>query len=139
MSSIKIELRKEDVDIIKEICASFNNDPQELINVLHSCQEHFGYLPAEIQEVISECNSGPCCQDLWSCDILLIFHHDSERETSDKHMYGNCMLCKRCVKRCLMNSRRSLDYRLVKPVRMASFHFRALGVLVHADLHLLFW
>lgn len=54
MSSIKIELREEDVLKIKEICASFNNDPQELINVLHKCQEHFGYLPAEVQEVVSE-------------------------------------------------------------------------------------
>jgi NADH-quinone oxidoreductase subunit E/NADP-reducing hydrogenase subunit HndA len=53
MSSIKIELRQEDVTKIKEICASFNKDPQELINILHSCQEHFGYLPAEVQEVIS--------------------------------------------------------------------------------------
>ena len=53
MSSIKIELRQEDVAKIKEICESFNNDPQELINVLHKCQEHFGYLPAEIQEVVS--------------------------------------------------------------------------------------
>lgn len=54
MSSIKIELRKEDVEFIKETCSKFNNDPQELINVLHGCQEHFGYLPAEVQEVISE-------------------------------------------------------------------------------------
>ena len=54
MSSIKIELRKEDVDFIKETCSKFNNDPQELINVLLGCQEHFGYLPAEVQEVISE-------------------------------------------------------------------------------------
>jgi NADH-quinone oxidoreductase subunit E/NADP-reducing hydrogenase subunit HndA len=53
MSIIKIELRQEDVAKIREICASFNNDPQELINVLHNCQEHFGYLPAEVQEVIS--------------------------------------------------------------------------------------
>lgn len=53
MSSIKIELRTEDVAKIKEICKSFNNDPQELINVLHSCQEHFGYLPAEVQESVS--------------------------------------------------------------------------------------
>ncbi len=53
MSSIKIELKQEDVNKIKEICASFNNDPQELINVLHKCQEQFGYLPAEVQEVIS--------------------------------------------------------------------------------------
>jgi NADP-reducing hydrogenase subunit HndA len=54
MSSIKIELREEDVKKIKEICASFQNDPQELINVLHKCQEHFGYLPAEVQEVVAE-------------------------------------------------------------------------------------
>jgi NADP-reducing hydrogenase subunit HndA len=54
MSSIKIELRQEDVDRIREICTSFNNDPQELINVLHKCQEHFGYLPAEVQEVVSD-------------------------------------------------------------------------------------
>jgi NADP-reducing hydrogenase subunit HndA len=53
MSSIKIELRQEDVNKIREICASFKNDPQELINVLHKCQEHFGYLPAEVQEVVS--------------------------------------------------------------------------------------
>ena len=59
MSSIKIELRQEDVIKIKEICASFNNDPQELINVLHKCQEHFGYLPAEVQEVVSSEMSVP--------------------------------------------------------------------------------
>ncbi|HNW56865.1 MAG TPA: NAD(P)H-dependent oxidoreductase subunit E [Bacteroidales bacterium] len=54
MSHIKIELRKEDVDFIKGTCDSFNNDPQELINVLHTTQEHFGYLPAEIQEVVAD-------------------------------------------------------------------------------------
>jgi NADP-reducing hydrogenase subunit HndA len=54
MSSIKIELREEDVKKIKEICTSFDNDPQELINVLHKCQGHFGYLPAEVQEIVSE-------------------------------------------------------------------------------------
>jgi len=54
MSSIKIELRKEDIEKIREICASFNNDPLELINVVHKCQENFVYLPAEVQEVVSE-------------------------------------------------------------------------------------
>jgi len=53
MSSIKIVLREEEIKKIREICSSFSNDPQELINVLHKCQESFGYLPAEIQEVIS--------------------------------------------------------------------------------------
>ena len=54
MSSIKIELRKEDVDKINEICDSFDNEPLELINILHRTQEHFGYLPAEVQEVVSD-------------------------------------------------------------------------------------
>lgn len=53
MSSIKIELKKHDIDKIKEIAGSFDNKEQELINVLHKCQEHFGYLPAEIQEVVA--------------------------------------------------------------------------------------
>lgn len=54
MSSIKVELRKDQVDKIKEICKSFDNESGELINVLHKCQETFGYLPAEVQEVIAE-------------------------------------------------------------------------------------
>lgn len=55
MSTVKIELRKEDVEKIADICKSFGNEPLELINVLHKCQEHFGYLPAEVQEVVASC------------------------------------------------------------------------------------
>ena len=53
MSSIHIKLKEQDCQDIKEICEAFNNEPGELINVLHRTQEHFGYLPAEIQEVIA--------------------------------------------------------------------------------------
>jgi len=62
MSSIKIELRKEDVDKINEICDSFDNEPLELINVLHKTQEHFGYLPAEVQEAIAAKMNIPAAQ-----------------------------------------------------------------------------
>lgn len=54
MSHIKVGLKKEDVDKLKEICKSFNNHPGELINVLHKAQTHFGYLPAEVQEIVSQ-------------------------------------------------------------------------------------
>lgn len=54
MSSVKIELREDQVDKIHSICDSFGNQDGELINVLHKCQGTFGYLPAEVQEVISE-------------------------------------------------------------------------------------
>ena len=53
MSHIKVELKKEQVAKLKEICKSFNNDGGELINVLHKAQETFGYLPAEVQEIIA--------------------------------------------------------------------------------------
>ena len=54
MSSVKVELKQNQVDKIKEICRSFNNEPGELINVLHKTQGEFGYLPAEIQEVVAQ-------------------------------------------------------------------------------------
>jgi NADH-quinone oxidoreductase subunit E/NADP-reducing hydrogenase subunit HndA len=53
MSHIKIELKPEQVAKIQEICKSFGNNPGELINVLHKTQETFGYLPAEVQEVVA--------------------------------------------------------------------------------------
>lgn len=54
MSDYKIELKKKDVEQLKEVCKSFNNDSGELINVLHKAQSIFGYLPAEVQEVIAD-------------------------------------------------------------------------------------
>lgn len=53
MSTIHIKIKESDVAKVKEICASFNNQPGELINVLHKVQGHYGYLPAEIQELIA--------------------------------------------------------------------------------------
>jgi NADH-quinone oxidoreductase subunit E/NADP-reducing hydrogenase subunit HndA len=54
MSSVKVELKKEQVDKIHSICDAFGNQEGELINVLHKTQETFGYLPAEVQEVIAD-------------------------------------------------------------------------------------
>jgi len=49
----KIKLAKSKVDKLVEICKSFDNGGSELINVLHKAQETFGYLPAEVQEIIA--------------------------------------------------------------------------------------
>lgn len=54
MSSVKLELKASQVQQINDICNSFNNQPGELINVLHKTQSTFGYLPAEVQEIIAE-------------------------------------------------------------------------------------
>jgi len=50
---VKIKLSEDKIQKIQEICLAFNNDAGELINVLHQAQHTFGYLPAEVQEVIA--------------------------------------------------------------------------------------
>jgi NADH-quinone oxidoreductase subunit E/NADP-reducing hydrogenase subunit HndA len=57
--SAKIKLKEQDINAVKEICASFNNLAGNLINALQKVQEHFGYLPAEIQELVAECMNVP--------------------------------------------------------------------------------
>lgn len=54
MSSIKVRLKENDLQQLKAVCKSFNNEPGELINVLHKAQGIFGYLPAEVQEVVAQ-------------------------------------------------------------------------------------
>lgn len=53
MTSVKIKLNPKEVDKLKETCAEFGNKAGELINVLHKAQSIFGYLPAEVQEIIA--------------------------------------------------------------------------------------
>ena len=52
MANIKISEQK--VLQIEAICKEFNNEKGELINVLHKAQSIFGYLPAEVQEIIAK-------------------------------------------------------------------------------------
>lgn len=52
MANIKLSTSK--IDELKDVCKSFNNEKGELINVLHKAQGIFGYLPAEVQEIIAK-------------------------------------------------------------------------------------
>lgn len=42
------------IESLKTICGKFDNDPKELINILHAVQELVGYLPKEVQEIVAE-------------------------------------------------------------------------------------
>ena len=50
----KIELQKCQKDRIAAICKEFDNNPGELINILHKAQSEFGYLPSEVQKEIAK-------------------------------------------------------------------------------------
>jgi len=49
----KIKLSEKKLQELKDVCKSFKSEKGELINVLHKAQGLFGYLPAEVQEVIA--------------------------------------------------------------------------------------
>ncbi|MEI6888735.1 MAG: NADH-quinone oxidoreductase subunit NuoE [Bacteroidales bacterium] len=50
----KIKLSERKIQELRDVCKAFNNEKGELINVLHKAQSLFGYLPAELQEVIAK-------------------------------------------------------------------------------------
>lgn len=49
-----MHLRKEAVDIIKNICKKYKDEPSPLMLVLSDTQKEYGYIPLEVQELISE-------------------------------------------------------------------------------------
>ena len=49
-----IKLSESKIQFIKDVCKSFGNKPGEVINVLHKVQGEFGYLPAEVQELVAK-------------------------------------------------------------------------------------
>jgi len=49
-----IKLSESKINFIKEVCKSYGNKAGEVINVLHKVQGEFGYLPAEVQELVAK-------------------------------------------------------------------------------------
>ena len=50
----KIKLAENKVTELREVCKKLGNEGGELINALHAAQGIFGYLPAEVQELIAQ-------------------------------------------------------------------------------------
>ena len=49
-----IKLSEDKIKFIKDVCKSFRNDGGEVINVLHKVQGEYGYLSAEVQELVAK-------------------------------------------------------------------------------------
>ena len=49
-----IKLSESKINFIKDVCKSYGNKPGEVINVLHTVQGEYGYLPAEVQELVAK-------------------------------------------------------------------------------------
>lgn len=53
MNEIKVSC--EALRQVEEICGKYNNDPGELISILHECQNTLGYIPEPVQRQIARC------------------------------------------------------------------------------------
>ena len=47
-------LQSQAVDLIRSICKKYKNEPSPLMIVLSEVQKQYGYIPLEVQEIISE-------------------------------------------------------------------------------------
>lgn len=47
-------LRKEAIDLVKEICARYKDEPSPLMMILSDIQREYGYIPLEVQKIVSE-------------------------------------------------------------------------------------
>lgn len=85
MSTFKIEdCQKER---IREICASFNNEEGELINVLHKTQGEFGFLPEDVQREIAR-NLGISVAHVYG---VVTFYSFFTMTPKGKHAISVCM------------------------------------------------
>ena len=86
----EIHLPKTKVAELHAICAERNNDPGELINILHAAQGLFGYLPPEVQQVIAA--EYPGLKGIWRSYFLLILYDDPQGEIPHLGLSGNGLL-----------------------------------------------
>ena len=47
-------LRKESIDLVKSICNRYKDEPSPLMLILSDVQKEYGYIPMEVQEIISQ-------------------------------------------------------------------------------------
>ncbi len=50
---LNLKLRHEAVQLIESICDRYKNEPTPLMLVLSDIQKEYGYIPLEVQEIVS--------------------------------------------------------------------------------------
>ena len=83
----EIHLPKTKVAELHAICAERNNDPGELINILHAAQGLFGYLPGYRRRI-----EYPGLKGIWRSYFLLILYDDPQGEIPHLGLSGNGLL-----------------------------------------------
>ena len=80
-------LRTEAVDLIKSICKKYKNEPSPLMIVLSEVQKEYGYIPLEVQEIISDELNVPV-SDIYG---VVTFYSFFSLTPKGKYVIGVCL------------------------------------------------
>lgn len=80
-------LRKEAIDLIKEICSRYKNEPSPLMLILADVQKEYGYIPLEVQEIISNETNIPV-SDIYG---VVTFYSFFSLKPKGKYVIGVCI------------------------------------------------
>ena len=85
---------KEQEEALKKSIAELKSEKGALMPILQKAQDIYGYLPMEVQKIISDETGIPMREDLWRGDILFSIHTESEGQIPDLCLSRNRVLCK---------------------------------------------
>ena len=85
---------KEQEEKLLEMIRTQKNEKGALMPVMQQAQDIYGYLPIEVQKIISDEMQIPMEKNLWCCNLLFSVCAATKRKISDFRMSGNCLLCK---------------------------------------------
>lgn len=80
-------LRKEAIDLIKEICSRYKSEPSPLMLILADVQKEYGYIPLEVQEIISNETNIPV-SDIYG---VVTFYSFFSLKPKGRYVIGVCI------------------------------------------------
>lgn len=81
--SIRTDVRKK----VEDICQSYANEPSPLMMILSDVQKQFGYIPLEIQEIISQ-KTGIPVAEIYG---VVTFYSFFSLKPKGKYVVGICL------------------------------------------------
>ncbi len=82
-----MNLRKEAVSLIKSICNRYKNEPSPLMLILSDVQKEYGYIPLEVQEIISHETNIPV-SEIYG---VVTFYNFFSLNPKGKYVIGVCI------------------------------------------------
>ena len=82
-----MRLRQEAVKLIESICDRYRNEPTPLMLVLSDIQKEYGYIPLEVQEIVSK-KLGIPTSDIYG---VVTFYSFFSLTPKGKYVIGVCL------------------------------------------------